>query len=298
MNERDDGLLSGARVYLSGPMDFVASRAVEKKTGWRNRVGQFLRRLGVTVFDPWEKPDVRGMHEYGKEGEGTTNQRKGWTYERGEAGADARAKIAESFWPALHIDLRMVDTSDFIVCYCPTNVYSVGTPHEIIVARDQRKPVLFVSPHVEFPTLAELQAHLAKDPKGKRLLKQLAAEVPIIENRNASPSLWYMPLVGGEHFFDGFGFADYTAEFRWGKISLDEQEVRDPPKNPLLHFLRNLNRELPPKWDRARKCFAPNDDWILWDLRKRDEGAQVAGTRRPSKAMRSVPQKKPNKKKR
>ena len=42
----EDGLLRDARVYLSGPMDFVASRAAEKATGWRTRIGQFLRRLG------------------------------------------------------------------------------------------------------------------------------------------------------------------------------------------------------------------------------------------------------------
>ena len=69
----EDGLLRDARVYLSGPMDFVASRAAEKATGWRTRIGQFLRRLGVIVFDPWEKPEVRAMHEYGREGEGTTD---------------------------------------------------------------------------------------------------------------------------------------------------------------------------------------------------------------------------------
>jgi hypothetical protein len=51
-------LLDGTRVYLSGPMDFVASRANEAKFGWRNRVGEFLARLGVTVFDPWNKPQV------------------------------------------------------------------------------------------------------------------------------------------------------------------------------------------------------------------------------------------------
>src|SRR5438093_10596790 len=63
------GLLQGARVYLSGPMDFVASRAAEKKFGWRNRVGQFLQAMGVTVFDPWFKPDVRGLHASGREDE-------------------------------------------------------------------------------------------------------------------------------------------------------------------------------------------------------------------------------------
>jgi hypothetical protein len=53
-------------------MDFVASRAEEKKFGWRVRVGEFLRSFGATVFDPWNKPKVRGLHEYGKEDVATT----------------------------------------------------------------------------------------------------------------------------------------------------------------------------------------------------------------------------------
>jgi hypothetical protein len=65
--QRKNRLLQGARVYLSGPMDFVASRKVEKHFGWRNRVSDFLQKMGVTVFDPWFKPDVRGLHEYGRE---------------------------------------------------------------------------------------------------------------------------------------------------------------------------------------------------------------------------------------
>ena len=62
------------------------------------------------------------------------------------------------------MDLRMVDTSDFMIAYCPTNIYSVGTPHEIIMATLQHKPVLFVSPPIVFPALHELRAHLADDP--------------------------------------------------------------------------------------------------------------------------------------
>ncbi len=63
----EQNFLRGARVYLSGPMDFVASRADEKKLGWRNRVGDFLRAQGAIVFDPWFKPGVRGAHQYGLE---------------------------------------------------------------------------------------------------------------------------------------------------------------------------------------------------------------------------------------
>jgi len=230
------------------------------------------------------------MHDYGREGEGTTDVRTAWTYKGGEEGAAARAQVAESFWPALHIDLRMVDTSDFIICYCPTNVYSVGTPHEIILANEQHKPVLFVSPYVSFPALSRLREHLAKDAAGRALLEELVAQVPIKENKNASPSLWYMPLVGGENFFDGFGFDGYREQFGWTEISLDKNEEVYPPQKPLLPFLEKLNCELPLKWDRSAKKFARNDDWLLWDLRKDKTGASVADVKQaktPQRAPRS-----------
>jgi hypothetical protein len=271
-----DGLLKDARVYLSGPMDFVASRQEERASGWRTRVSQFLREMGVVVFDPWEKPEVRGLHEYGKEEEGTTNIRATWTFEQTPDGPARRSAVAESFWPALHIDLRMVDTSDFVICYCPTNVYSVGTPHEIVLARQQRKPVLFVSPYVRFSAYDELARHLDArgDTEGKALLETLKAQVPIKENPNASPSLWYLPLIGGEHFFDGFGFDEHP-RFKWSETDLDRNERRQTIHHPLLKFLESLNAKLPEKWDRRLKKMVPNDDWLLWDLKK---GAGSGGT--------------------
>ena len=281
LSKNDAGLLNAARVYLSGPMDFVASRAVERATGWRTRVGEFLRALGVTVFDPWEKPAVRGMHEYGTEGEKTTDARAAWTYDRTRKGIKDRAAVAESFWPAMHIDLRMVDTSDFVVVYCPTNIYSVGTPHEIILARQQRKPVLFVSPYVAFDAFHELKDHLADDKEGTQLLEKLAAQVPIKENLNASPSLWYMPLVGGGRFFDGFGFEEYRGRFRWERTPMDENESRFKPKNPLLPYLEKVNRELPKRWDPYKKRMVVDEDWLLWDLRSHKSGAEVIGPRAP-----------------
>ena len=151
--KKTGSLLRGTRAYLSGPMDFVASRADEMKYGWRNRVGEFLRAFGVVVFDPWEKPKARGLHEYGREGVDTSETRKRWTFAPTRDGAIARARCSGKFWETLHIDLRMVDTSDFVIAYCPTNIYSVGTPHEIALARQQRKPVLFVSPSVHFPAI-------------------------------------------------------------------------------------------------------------------------------------------------
>jgi hypothetical protein len=272
----DRGLLWGARVYLSGPMDFVASREAEQKHGWRNRVGDFLRARGVTVFDPWLKPDVRGLHEYGREGTDSSRFRESWTFERTPKGAEARANCSGRFWETLHIDLRMVDTSDFVIAYCPTNIYSVGTPHEIAVCRQQRKPVLFVSPPVTFPALEELRAHLAGDDKALALLERLEAEVPVKPNPSGAPSLWYMPLVGPDTFFDGFGFGPERSRFGWKKTALDEQEALHPPQSPLLPFLEGLDRELPKKWDNRGKRFVSNDDWLLWDLRKEFDEARIA----------------------
>ena len=249
-------------------MDFVASRAAEQKFGWRNRVGDFLREFGTTVFDPWFKPEVHGLQEYGKEDDTIAGARMKWTFEEGKAGADTRDKCAAQFWPALHMDLRMVDTSDFVVAYCPTNIYSVGTPHEIVLARQQLKPVLFVSPYVNFRALDALKEHLqtTNDDKGLKLLTDLEAAVPIKPNPTAAPSLWYMPLIGGEHFFDGFGFAEYKERFGWKDIPLDTHEAEHKPKKPLLPFLEKLNERLPKKWSSHAKDFVDNDDWLLWKL--------------------------------
>jgi hypothetical protein len=282
-SSNQSGLLQGARVYLSGPMDFVASRAAEKKFGWRNRVGEFLEAMGVTVFDPWFKPDVRGLYEYGREDVKSGERiKKRWTYEPGGKGAEARSWCSRQFWETLHIDLRLVDTSDFMISYCPTNIYSVGTPHEIITATLQHKPVLFVSPAINFPTLHELRDHLKDDPKGAELLERLEREIPIKENPRGIPSLWYIPLVGGENFFDGFGFAPYRKKLRWkDEIAVDEYERRHKPKRPLLPFIEKLNRELPKVWDRKLRKFVPDDDWLLWDFGSgKKRGKHLKGVRR------------------
>lgn len=266
--KRANRLLQGARVYLSGPMDFVASRTAEKQFGWRNRVSDFLQGMGVTVFDPWFKPDVRGLHEYGREDVKSGDRIKdAWTYAPGKKGAQARSWCARQFWETLHIDLRMVDTSDFSISYCPTNIYSVGTPHEIITATLQHKPVLFVSPPIVFPTLHKLREHLAGDADGLELLARLEKEIPIKENPRGIPSLWYIPLVGGENFFDGFGFGPYRKRFGWNTdIPLDAHEKHFPPKRPLLPFLEKLNHRLPKRWDRKLNRFVADDDWLLWDI--------------------------------
>ena len=263
-------LLRGSCVYLSGPMDFVASRETEQKEGWRTRLGQFLGEAGAVVFDPWNKPEARGLHGYGRETPESARAREAWTFENSRAGAQARAKLTGHYWETLHIDLRMVDTADFVIAYCPTNIYSVGTVHEIALSRLERKPVLFVSPPIEFPSYDALAKHLVKDAVGTYLLNELKAELPIKPNERGIPSLWYMPLVGGESFFDGFGFqlSKHRKRYGWKDTPIDEMERRRPPVRPLLPFLEALNERLPTKWDNKRKTYVRNDDWLLWNISK------------------------------
>ena len=258
-------LLDGARVYLSGPMDFVGSRAHEAKYGWRSRIGMFLRELSVTVFDPWHKPGIRGMHDYGREGVNTSKVRDAWDFGRSAEAHRTRARLVAKYWQTLHIDLRMVDAADFLVAYCPTNIYSVGTPHEIALARLEHKPVLFVSPPVTFPSLAPLQASLKG--KSKVLLKSFLQESGSRDNPGGIPSLWYMPLIGMNNFFDGFGFYKYQKYFRsgkWKKGILDEMEEMRKPKRPLLPFIeKELSQRIPKKWLPGHRKPVFDDDWLL-----------------------------------
>ena len=261
---KNRNLLKGARAYLSGPMDFVACRSHEKTHGWRNRTRQFLNHYGVTVFNPWYKPAVRGLGVYGEEDPRNSELKALWTFASGPDGARARAQVAEEYSETVHIDLRMVDISDFIVAYCPTHIYSVGTPHEIIVATQQHKPVLFVSPPVEFPALERLRRRADGDPALGELLEQLRREVPIHENPRGIPSLWYAPIVGSENFVDGFGFHLYQEVFGWEADEPMRREIDRPPLRPLLPFLERLAQgHYPRRWDPRTETFRQDKDWLL-----------------------------------
>lgn len=256
--------LAGSTAYLSGPMDFVGSREEERKFGWRTRVSAFLSDLGVTVLDPWEKPEAVGRQNYGMENERSLDEiRNRWTFEPTDEGVEAREKCAWEFWRTLHIDLRMVDKADFLVAYCPTTTYSVGTVHEIVVARNERKPVLFVSPRIPLTELDELREHLKQDPQATALLDRLLSRQPIRPNPEGLPSLWYAPLLGGHSFFDGFGFAQFRQQYGWVLGPLDYREEETPLRRPLLPFLAGLT-ELPQRYLSGSKKWVSDDDWLLW----------------------------------
>jgi hypothetical protein len=263
------GNLDGTTVYLSGPMDFLASsRKQERTSGWRARVGRFLRDRKAKVLDPWFKPEIAGLHSYGKEDDKSTQLRNKWRFTDGEEGAAIRAEICSNFWPTVHIDLRMVDKSDIIIAFCPTTTYSVGTVHEIALARQQHKPVLFVSPRTPIRSLGKLSEHLSKksDTQGIRLLNALLQEQPMRPNLNGAPSIWYMGILDGDYFFDGFGFDDYRSKYQeWKSNQIDELERQFPPERPLLRYLDRIDKQVPRRYDHRLKRYVVNDDWLIFN---------------------------------
>lgn len=275
--------LKGARVYLSGPMDFVYNREMEEKFGWRARLAAFLSDMKVTVFDPWNKPKVRWFYEYGKESATLQKKiKKEWSYDQSFRGQRARARCAKKFWQTFHVDLRMVDTADFVIAYCPTTIYSVGTVNEIVVARLEYKPVLLVTPHVPLPEIDGLREHLKEDKVGRGLLEDLERRIPIKPNPQAIPSLWYMPLVGGHNCFDGFGFDQFRKKYHWRKGPLDQNEDASPPARPLLPFLRDLNYgKQPQRFDLHVRRNVHDDDWLVWDLD--GKGSHIGRAKRPGR---------------
>ena len=96
-----------------------------------------------------------------------------------------------------------------------------------------------------------------------------------------------MPLVGGEQFFDGFGFDHYRDRFGWTEISLDKNEEDHPPQKPLLPSYESLNRELPL---RVGSCYgkvrAERRLAFIGICAKHDAGASVADAKQAKSTQR------------
>jgi hypothetical protein len=253
--------LEQTRAYLSGPMDFVGSRVIEKYLGWRAILTPVLQALGTTVLDPWNKPAIRGHGEdYGNEG---VFQQKNAYSEDFWVNPETRARFERDFWETVHIDLRMTDIADFLVAFVPTNIYSVGTVNEIVLARTQFKPVLLVSPPVLYSFFPELDA---LSPEVKNLLKFYGLK----ENPEGLPSQWYGNIVGGHNLFDGFG---------WENLEIKDDSFYSNLFENVLALARPMGEdtaatarwESVAAWTRAHEPFQSLRGGVLESLRSPDE---------------------------
>ena len=116
--------------YLCGPID----RCPDDGRGWRDDITPKLKKMGVVVLNPLDKPSV-GVALEDKENREARKKAKG------EEGFDEVASLMKEI---RNIDLRMVDLSSFLIVYLDLNVYPTGIMEELFLANHQKKPVLIM----------------------------------------------------------------------------------------------------------------------------------------------------------
>ncbi len=119
--------LKGMTCYLCGPMDRVEDGGVL----WRKVLTPKLKKLGVGVFNPCDKPS-----DYAEENDNTRltiNSMK----KRGDY--NGVSKIMKDICA---VDLRMVDIAHFVVMSLDVNTHLCGSYHESFMAISQKKPVV------------------------------------------------------------------------------------------------------------------------------------------------------------
>jgi nucleoside 2-deoxyribosyltransferase len=116
------------RVYLSGAMD----KAVDLGIGWRDMITPTLKKLGIVVLNPCDKPiDMEFKIENRQYRQALKTSCK-----FDELNSEVRKLRV--------VDLRLVDVSDFLIVYLDNDVSSCGTWEEICTANRQKKPVLIM----------------------------------------------------------------------------------------------------------------------------------------------------------
>jgi len=116
-----------SRGYLCGAMDRVADGG----EGWRIDLQQRLTHLGIFWLDPTHKPIDIGIEDAKNRARVDQYKKEGLFKLSGECYKDVR-----------HVDLRMVDISDFLVVNINLDVHACGTYEELFLANRQKKPVI------------------------------------------------------------------------------------------------------------------------------------------------------------
>ena len=169
------GKLDKTTTYLCGPID----RAGDDGKGWRQAITALLQKhnLNIEILDPTNKPEPF-RSETGVEKHEALQLAK-------EARWDELTALMEG---GMHLDLRFVDKSDFLICVLPDDICTVGTVHEVVVASWQSKPILVIAPNGKarvpfwyfglikwqniFDTAEELVEHLVKLDNDKEPLSK------------------------------------------------------------------------------------------------------------------------------
>lgn len=205
--------LRQTRCYLCGAMD----RVKDGGEGWRKNTRKVNDHQGIIWLDPTRKPIDIGTEDMASRARRRKYKASGKLY-----------AVTKEIKPIRHVDLRMVDISDFLVVNLDMDIHACGTYEEIFLANRQKKPILI---HVE-------------------------------QGRNAVPD-WLLGTVPEEHIFDSWSdLHDYMDKvnsdpdwcdhygrwyfFDWTGPAGDQPVHLYQPKKPskIKTFLKSLVWEL------------------------------------------------------
>mgnify|MGYP003133445017 CR=1 FL=1 len=131
MSENKVNKLNGLRCYLAGPID----HADDDGKGWRVKTQKWLEKRNAYVFNPCAKPiSYQQYKEIDEEKTKMMALKSSGRY----------FELTQRMKEIVHVDLRMVDVSDFVIVYLNPEVKMFGTIHELITSLQQRKPTLVV----------------------------------------------------------------------------------------------------------------------------------------------------------
>jgi len=124
-------LLKNTKAYTAGPLEATSDNGGE----WRDKLKEALEPIGVRVLDPTKPMFVGDLPE-------TEDRRQKCLDKRDEGDYEYVRSI---FKPIIARDLCCVDfCSFFIVNFIDYKIPTWGTMHELVVATQQKKPIIVI----------------------------------------------------------------------------------------------------------------------------------------------------------
>jgi hypothetical protein len=121
-------LLENTKVYTIGHMQYKNGRA------WREYVTKELSSLGITVFNPYDKPFLDPSHE----DEGIHERLRDLT------NRNKLDKVRKHMKPIRNFDLRLCDLADFAIAHIHPEIASWGSAEELVTICRSKKAI-FIS---------------------------------------------------------------------------------------------------------------------------------------------------------
>lgn len=122
-------VLKNTKTYLCGHMQYI-----DNGLEWRSEATKQLNSIGISVFDPYNKPFVHNVYE--------DENTKKILLDKMESG-DFNF-VSEHMKQIRAYDLRCVDLSDFIIAKINPKIASWGSSDEIFTALRLRKPLFLI----------------------------------------------------------------------------------------------------------------------------------------------------------